>query len=175
MDSFAEIGVDVTLRMAELRDTELASRKLGALRMVFAAAPAYLTRHGRPRHPADLARHELIGFWLGGATTLPWRFKGGEHHEVRSRLTTNSADIQRDAALAGGGLLHMFAFHIADELAAGRLELVLTDHEPPPKPVHALFAGARAATPKVRVFLDWAAQLIQARADLPRKKPRASK
>lgn len=167
IDPIAE-GIDVTLRMAALRDSELASRKLGELRLVFAGAPRYFAKHGRPRQPSDLARHELIGFLLGGSTAMPWQFRSGDSLEVRSRLLTNSVDVLRDAALAGMGLIRIFAFHIADELARGRLELVLEDHEPPPKPVHALFAGSRAATAKVRVFLDWAAAQIQA-SSAPRR------
>jgi LysR family transcriptional regulator for bpeEF and oprC len=171
IDPIAE-GVDVTLRMGDLRDSELASRKLGEMRMVIAGSPRYFARHGRPQHPDDLAHHHLIGFLLSGATAMPWQFRAGHHHAVRGRLVTNSADVQRDAALAGTGLIHMFAFHIADELARGRLEAVLVDHEPPAKPVHALYAGPRAAAPKLRVFLDWAAALVQAKAGVPR--PRAS-
>jgi DNA-binding transcriptional LysR family regulator len=105
----------------------------------------------------------VIGF-LAGASPLPWQFRTGQQLAVNSRLQTNSSDIRRDAALAGVGIVHMFEFHIADELALGRLETVLVDHEPPPKPIHALYAGPRAATPKIRVFLDWASALIRAKS-----------
>jgi LysR family transcriptional regulator for bpeEF and oprC len=162
IDPIAE-GIDVTLRMAELRDSELASRKLGEMRMVFAGSPRYFAKHGRPKHPHDLAHHRVIGF-LSGGSALPWQFRNGHQLDVTSRLSTNSADVRLDAALAGTGLIHMFAFHIADELARGRLETVLVDHEPPPKPIHALYAGPRAATPKIRVFLDWASALIQTKS-----------
>jgi hypothetical protein len=67
---------------------------------------------------------------------------------------------ERDAR--GDGDEHVYAFHIADELARGKLEAVLVDHERAPRPVHALYARGRAGTPKVRVFLDWAAELIGA-------------
>lgn len=160
IDPTAE-GIDVTLRMAALRDTELVSRNLGALRMVVAGSPRYLASHGRPRRPDDLARHQLVGF-LSNGTALPWRFRGDRELAVTGRLHTTSADVQRDLAVAGFGLIHVYAFHIADELARGRLEAVLVDHERPPRPVHALYARHRAALPKVRVFLDWAQDLIRA-------------
>ena len=160
IDPIAE-GIDVTLRMADLRDSELASRRVGEMRMVIAGSPRYFAKHGRPKQPADLARHNLLGFLVSGGTTIPWQFRNGEQIDVRGRLQTNSSDVRRDAALAGVGLIHMFDFHIADDVKRGRLELVLVDHEPPPKQVHALFAGSRAATPKVRVFLDWVSALIQ--------------
>lgn len=106
---------------------------------------------------------------------MPWQFRSGDSMEVRSRLVSNSVDVQRDAALAGVGLIRIFAFHIADELARGRLELVLEDHEPPPKPVHALFVGSRAATAKVRVFLDWAAAQIEAAPAVTHVRRRAAR
>ena len=136
IDPIAE-GIDVTLRMAELRDSELASRRLGAMRMVTVGSPAYFAQHGRPHQPADLERHVLIGF-LTSSGTLPWRYRDGYQQAVHSRLHSNSIDVLRDAALAGIGLISIYAFHVADELARGRLEPVLVDHEPPPKPVHAL-------------------------------------
>lgn len=159
IDPTAE-GIDVTLRMAELRDTDLVSRNLGGLRMVVAGSPRYLANHGRPRRPDDLAHHQLVGFLSGGAA-LPWRFRGDRELAVTGRLQTNSADVRRDLAVAGFGLIQVWAFHIADELVRGRLEVVLVDHERPPRPVHALYARHRAGLPKVRVFLDWAQEIIR--------------
>jgi len=167
IDPIAE-GVDITLRMAELRDTELVSRSLGALRMVVAGSPRYFAQHGRPKRPDDLAHHALIGFLSGGAA-LPWRFRNDRLLAITGRFHTNSADASREAALAGLGLVHVYAFHIADELARGRLEAVLVDHERPPSPVHALYARERVATPKIRVFLDWVDQLLAKEAGAVRR------
>jgi len=158
IDPTAE-GVDVTLRMAELRDSELVARSLGALRFVVAGSPRYFAQRGRPKRPDDLVHHTLIGFLSGGAP-MPWEFRNDRHVPITGRFHTNSADASRDAALAGVGLIHVYAFHVADELARGRLEAVLVDHERPPRPVHALYARQRVATPKVRVFIDWAEQLL---------------
>lgn len=163
IDPTAE-GIDITLRMAPVHDSELVARNLGAMRMVVAGAPRYLERHGRPKRPDDLRRHQLIGF-LAGGSALPWRFKYDREMHIVGRLQTNSSDAQRSAAVAGLGLIHVYAFHIADELARGKLEAVLVDHERPPRPVHALFARHRASLPKIRVFLDWARQLIESHSD----------
>jgi len=160
IDPIAE-GIDVTLRMAALRDSELVSRTLGTMRLLVAGSPRYFAKHGRPKHPDDLARHTLVGFLAGGAT-LPWRFRHDRTIAGTGRLQSNSADARRAAALAGLGLIQGFAAHIADDLAQGRLEAVLVDHEPPPRPIHALYARHHAALPKVRVFLDWAAERLAA-------------
>ena len=113
----------------------------------------------------DLAHHQLVGFLTNGAV-FPWRFKHDREVTASARLATNSSDAQREAALAGVGLVQTFAFYIADELARGRLEIVLADHERPPRQVNALYARNRAALPKIRVFLDWAQTLIAAHAHI---------
>ncbi len=158
IDPIAE-GIDITLRIAALRDSELVSRTLGAMRQVVVGSPRYFAKHGRPKHPDDLGHHTLVGF-LAGGTTLPWRFRHDREIAGTGRLQTNSADAHRDIALAGLGLIRVFAAHIADDLARGRLEAVLIDHEPPPRPVYALYARQRAVLPKLRVFLEWAAGLL---------------
>jgi LysR family transcriptional regulator for bpeEF and oprC len=127
------------------------------------AAPRNRAPPARPPHPDELAGHDLIGFLVSG-TVAPWRYRGDREYVISGRLQTNSGDAQREAALAGIGLVHAYAFHIADELARGKLEIVLADHERPPRPVHALYERQRAAMPKVRVFLDWVQQLIAAHA-----------
>lgn len=163
IDPVAE-GIDVTLRMAPRRDSELVTRSLGAVRLVVAGSPRYFAKHGRPRHPSDLAAHAMIGF-LGGEGVLPWQFRGERTVAVTGRLHTNNADAHREAALAGLGLIRVVSFHIADDLARGRLEPVLVDYEAPPRPVYALYARQRAAVPKVRVFLEWAQALLAARGE----------
>jgi DNA-binding transcriptional LysR family regulator len=160
IDPIAE-GVDVTLRMVPLRDSELVSRLLGSVRSIVAGSPRYFAKHGRPQHPSDLANHAVIGF-LGGDGVLPWQFRNDRSLALTGRLHTNSADAHRQAALAGLGLIRIFAFHITDDLARGRLEAVLVEHEAPPRPVYALYARQRAAVPKVRVFLEWAKGLLAA-------------
>jgi DNA-binding transcriptional LysR family regulator len=160
IDPVAE-GVDITLRLAPLRDSELVSRVVGHLRILVAGSPRYLAKHGRPTHPDELAQHALIGH-LAGGVVVPWRFRGDREVTPIGRLHTNSADAVREAALAGLGLVRAFDFQLAAELARGRLEVVLADHERP-RPLYALYARHRAAAPKVRVFLDWVTALLARR------------
>ena len=152
-------GMDVTLRVAPLRESELVSKTVGAMRMTVAGSPRYFAKHGRPKHPDDLAKHQLIGFLAGGAT-LPWRFREDRELAIAARLQTNSGDAHREAALAGLGLINVFTVHIAKELASGKLEAVLVDHERAPRPIYALYAKQRASVPKVRLFLDWMRELL---------------
>ncbi|APR76409.1 Transcriptional regulator, LysR family protein [Minicystis rosea] len=167
IDPIAE-GVDVVLRIAALRASELVHKKLGALRLVVVASPRYLARRGRPRAPADLREHETFGY-LAGPAAVPWRFlaQGREESIVPTgRLNANSIDSIREATLAGLGLAQFFEPHVRDELANGSLEIVLADHELPPRPLHALYTRDKASLPRVRVFLDFVAQCMRG----PRKK-----
>ncbi|UJR82243.1 LysR family transcriptional regulator [Sandaracinus amylolyticus] len=160
IDPVAE-GIDVTLRMAAPRPSELVSRTLGELRLAIVGAPSYFARRGRPHTPDELGEHTTIGFLVDGAP-LPWPFRDGRTMDVKGRLHTNSTDAQREAALAGHGLVYMFALEVAEDLASGALEAVLVEHECPPRPVHALYARGRGAAPKVRVFLEWVQGLLAA-------------
>jgi DNA-binding transcriptional LysR family regulator len=156
IDPIAE-GIDVVLRMAELRESELVSKKLGVMRVVVVAAPAYLARRGRPRGIADLRDHVTIGFLRGGAA-IPWRLRSGAGDvgvAVSGRLHTDSVEAMRRAAVAGLGLIQVFEAHVAGELQRGALEVVLRDAEPRPRTIYALHARSRFAVPKVRAFLDF--------------------
>jgi DNA-binding transcriptional LysR family regulator len=156
IDPIAE-GIDVVLRMAELRDSELVHKRVGSVRVIMAAAPRYLEAHGRPDEPGDLRHHATLGF-LPSPSTLPWRFRTAGHDHslaLTGRLHTNGIDALRDATVAGLGIAQLLEFQIQDELARGTLEAVLREHEQPPRPIYVLYARDKAALPKVRVFLQF--------------------
>jgi DNA-binding transcriptional LysR family regulator len=164
IDPVAE-GIDVVLRMAGLRESEWVQKRIGLLRMVVVASPAYLQRRGYPAKPAELRQHELLGF-LAGPGATPWRFRtadGDVTMALTGRLHTNSIDVIRMAAVAGLGLTRLFEMHVREEVARGTLEVVLPEHEPEPRPVYALYARDKAALPKVRVFLDFAEEVLRPR------------
>ncbi|MEO8800285.1 MAG: LysR family transcriptional regulator, partial [Polyangiaceae bacterium] len=71
IDPIAE-GIDVTVRLADLEDSELVSKRLGTFRLVVVASPRYLAKRGRPKSPADLRQHETVGF-LSNGSPVPWR------------------------------------------------------------------------------------------------------
>ena len=128
-------GFDLGLRIAALADSTLRVRRLCAIRRSLVAAPAYLDAHGRPDHPGDLARHACLGY-----AYLPspdrWRFLREDGIEVAvsptGPLRANNADALTPALLAGIGLAVQPEFMIWEDLAARRLERVMTDWSPPP-------------------------------------------
>ncbi len=173
IDPIAE-GIDVVLRLADLHESELISRKLGTARRVIAGAPAYFAKHGRPKEPADLRPHACLGYLSGGAARA-WEFSSGSGPltvAVSGRLHTNSAATLRRTAAAGLGLIQVFEHHIAEDLRSGKLEVVLESHEPEPRPVYALFPRQKHGVPKVRVFVDFLAALFRTAG---RKHPRSAR
>ncbi|MCA8094654.1 LysR family transcriptional regulator [Burkholderia anthina] len=124
-------GFDVAIRIAELSDSSLRSRRLCAVRRPLVAAPAYLDRHGRPTHPRDIEQHVCLTY-----TNLPtpehWRFLHPASGDdvgvnVHGRIRTNNADVIVPALVAGHGLALQPEFLVWDELQSGALEEVMHD------------------------------------------------
>lgn len=161
--------LDVALRIGALADSGLVARKVGEVRRVVAASPAYLAARGVPARPSDLAGHDIVY-----SSTQPgpteWRFAGGEAVRLRPRLMVNAVEPVVAAAVDGRGITRVFSYQLADELADGRLVRLLGEHEPPPIPVQLVTATGRLLPPRVRTFLDFAAGEL-ARLEVVRSRP----
>ena len=151
-----EEGVDVAVRIGELPDSSLHATRVGRVRRVVVAAPAYLRQHGVPLRPADLAQHVIVA--AGGITAAPeWRFVAAgkplvQHVQPRLRTTTNDAALA--ATLAGFGLTRLMSYQVNRLVDSGALQLVLQEFENAPLPVHVLHLEGRRPTQKVRGFID---------------------
>jgi len=153
-------GFDVAVRIAHLPDSSLVAARVGSVRQVVCAAPAYLAAHGTPQRLADLAHFEAIAFGTVSARA-PWSF-GGERAEPPTRLIVNAPDVALAAAIAGRGLLRTLSYQVAAELRAGRLVRVLADFEPPPIPIQVVYQEGRRASARVRAFVDFAVERLRA-------------
>jgi DNA-binding transcriptional LysR family regulator len=157
--------VDIALRIAELADSTMIARPLGAVRMVVTAAPAYLERHGTPTHPSQLMGHDCIAWsTLGPLNT--WWFRGGHADQtfpVRTRLATTSADSAIAAAQSGLGLAQTPCYQAERYVRAGELAIVLREFECAPTPVNLVYASNRLSPLKLRAFIDFAAPRLSAR------------
>ncbi|WP_372084321.1 LysR family transcriptional regulator [Tistrella mobilis] len=155
-----EEGIDVALRIAHLPDSTLIALKLGEVRRVVVAAPAYLAARGIPVLPADLAAHRIIA--LAGSGEEAWSFPAtpgagtSRAIAITPRLMVNSVRAAVASAVAGHGVARVFSYHVADEIRAGRLTLLLAGFTPPPLPVHLITPDGRLPVPKVRAFIDFA-------------------
>jgi DNA-binding transcriptional LysR family regulator len=161
-------GVDVAVRIGELPDSSMQAIRVGQVRRVICAAPAYLERHGTPQCPQDLLQHTLIS--SSGVSPVPqWRLlEHGEPRVIRfePRMTTTSNDSAVAAAVSGFGLTRLLSYQVADQLNEGTLQAVLGDFEPPALPVHVVHREGRQAAQKVRAFIDLAVEQLRAHTAL---------
>ncbi len=149
-----EEGIDVAVRIGPLADSALKAVRIGWVRQMLVASPAYLARRGAPRTLAELAEHELIGT-MGPRATGEWQLASGRWRlDPRPRLVVNTVDGALAAAEAGLGIANLLSHQLADALGAGRLIALLADEQPPALPVHLLFEPSRAGLPAVRAFVE---------------------
>ena len=156
--SLAEEGVDLAIRIGELADAALLARRLGEVRTVIVASPAYLEAHGTPRTPDALAKHACISF-LGAADRWP---VGGKSIRIAPRLVVNAGQAAIDAALAGLGLTRVLSYQVDRLVAQERLRIVLASAEPAPEPVQLL--SLPGVQPRIAsAFADYATAQLRKR------------
>lgn len=173
VDLIAE-NVDCVVRAGELTDQSLIARRVGELRFTTCAAPAYLARHGEPRHPSDLEKGHYVVSYFSTRTgkTFPLSFHSrGEAIELAGRyiVSVNDGNAYLEAALVGMGVAQIPAFMAKRHLASGALRPVLTDWTTEPLPLHVVYPPNRHLSNKLRVFVDWIADLF-ATHDLIRRR-----
>lgn len=159
----AEEGVDIAVRIADLPDSSLHMLRLGELRRVLCASPSYLAIHGRPKSLKDLRAHDLIGIEDEGGPHRGWGLDMTRQSGHPPRLVVNNMDAAIAAAVAGLGVVRSFSYQIAEEVAAGRLEPLLTDDASPVLPISLLFQSGRKGHPNVRAFIAVARRQLAAR------------
>jgi len=158
-----EEGIDVAVRIGELPDSSLQAVRVGRVRRVLVAAPAYLKAQGVPQRPEDLARHAIVS--ASGVTPVSeWRFNDAgkpllQRMQPRMRTTTNDSAIA--AAVAGLGVTRLLSYQVASHVRSGALQVLLEDFEPAPLPVHVVHHEGRRATQKVRAFIDLAVDMLR--------------
>ena len=152
-------GFDVAVRIGSLPDSELSARKLGELDYAFYASPAYLKGRKAPKAPADLSDHDLIMFAPRGRPV--WQLvkeREATKIDAEPRYAVNNNQAAMDMAVAGLGVVMTPIYMAEGAVASGALRQVLPGWSRIPVPVHAVFASSRYMTPKVRAFVDLAAQ-----------------
>jgi DNA-binding transcriptional LysR family regulator len=156
-------GVDLAIRIAELRDSSLQARRICPIRLMLCASPAYLERHGTPLSPDDLQRHQMLHYDIGGGGGSPLLRlpdgRGGERSVPLSpRLVANNGDFLRDMAVAGHGIILTPTFIAWREVAAGALLPVLPDHWPEPLNAYAVYPQSRYLPRRARILIDFLAE-----------------
>lgn len=164
--SLVDEGIDAALRIAHLPDSTLVAVRIGDVRRVVAAAPSYLAQHPRIAEPADLAQHRVVSMTHFGIES--WSFppapgtSTARTVQFAPRLIVNSVRAAVASAAEGHGVTRLFSYHVAEEVRAGRLKIVLADSEHAPLPVHIVTPEGRLSVPKVRAFVDFALPRLKA-------------
>ena len=160
-DRFVDIvdeGFDLALRIGELADSSLKARRIAPVRLVLAASPAFLDRHGRPATPDDLSTEYFLRYSIGGDQVALAREADPQEVVTRVRaagpLKVNNGDMLREAMLAGTGFASLPTFIIGDDLKSGALERVLPDWCVPPIALYAVYPPGKALSAKVRLMID---------------------
>jgi DNA-binding transcriptional LysR family regulator len=159
--NLVEDRLDLAVRIGPLPDSRLVASKIGQIRRVVCASPAYLHERGTPRAPQDLANHDCVTF-AGLTDAGSWGFRDQQSVRVHSRLIASTAEAAIDAAIAGIGLTCTLSYQVADAVQAGRLAVVLRKFEPPPLPVSLIYVRESRITAKLRAFIDYAAPRLRA-------------
>jgi DNA-binding transcriptional LysR family regulator len=161
-----EEGFDLALRVRTppLDASELAMRKLGDSEAVLVATPAFLEKHGRPKHPSELENYPTLAMTTAGDRYV-WQFREKDCSPIvvphSPRLMTDSFDALRDAAANGVGVAYLPYFTVHDLIANGGLERVLPEFGLPPGVVHVVFPSRRGMVPAVRTLIDALAQAFE--------------
>lgn len=155
---------DLALRIGELADSSMIATRIGSLRPIVCASPAFLANHAPPREPDDLVKYSCVVF--NSPYLSPWRFRLPTTNKtyvlgVKPRLEVTTPDAAVSAAVDGAGITYVFE-HDADEaIRSGQLEILLPQFEIEPVPVHLVHVSRNLMAIKLRHFIDFAAPKLR--------------
>ncbi len=161
----AEENVDVAIRIGSLPESSMIVARIGSIRLVVCASPAYLAARGRPQTPDHLRDHDCIAI-NDVASPDAWKFRKGTRASlvpIRSRLCVNTSEAAVLAAVAGAGLTRVMSYKMDAARRTGSLELVLEAFEPEPLPIHIVYSPRKPVPLKLRAFLNWVTPRLKAR------------
>jgi len=160
-----EDSFDVCIRFGPPPDARVFARRLAPNRRLLCASPGYLAKHGVPKVPNDLTRHNCIGIRQGEEAYGVWRLSSNrsrtatvEAVKTRGTLTTNDGEIAVSWALDGHGILMRAEWDIERYLRDGRLVQVLPQYSTPDADIHAVYPQHRQLAARVRAFVDFVTQ-----------------
>ena len=152
-------GLDLTIRIGELRDSSLVARQLGSTRRGAIASVTYLEGAPALAVPEDLARHNCI-VYTGMARPDLWLFEGPRGPltvRVQGNLHCSNSAGMRAALLAGMGVSYSPLWLYAEELRSGAVREVLPAYPGRVVPIHAVYAAGRTQPLRVRRLVDFLA------------------
>lgn len=161
-------GLDVTFRIGQLNDSGLIARHIGTTHRVTVATPAYLKQHGQPQTPQQLSKHNCLLFNLLNSQNL-WVYERDEQlHEVRIKgnAQSNNSEAIREMVLGGLGIALSPVWLFSEDLKAGRVIAILREYTAQSLPIHAVSPANRRQSARVKAFVDYMSQALQAAPEL---------
>src|SRR3984957_17987849 len=159
-----EEGIDCAVWSGELEDSRLIARRVGLLYFGTCASPSYVAAHGVPHHPDELSAHRCINhFSPRTGKIFDWVFAKNDERiqtALRGNIALDDENSYVAAAEAGLGIAQIPAFVLKDAMERGTLELLLGDWVPEPVPLNVVYPENRHLSGKIRVFVDWVAELF---------------
>jgi DNA-binding transcriptional LysR family regulator len=162
---------DVCIRFGPPPDARVIARHIAPNRRLLCAAPAYLGKHGTPKAPHELSKHNCLGIRQGEEAYGVWRLSSGrgksartEAIRTRGNLTTNDGEIAVNWALDGHGILMRAEWDVARHLKSGRLVQVLPQYHTPDADIYAVYPQHHPLAARVRAFVDFVALSLAQRA-----------
>jgi DNA-binding transcriptional LysR family regulator len=153
-----EEGRDLAIRIGDIGNANLIARKIGEMRLVTCASPAYLKRHGTPRRPEDLGRHNCLTYEYAPVRNQ-WSFRNRDGADVKVRIAGsvhgNNGEMLAAIAVEGVGIAFEPDFIVSPLIKAGKLVPILKNYQPAPLPIYAIYPSRRHLSAKVRSFVDF--------------------
>lgn len=163
--NLVEDSVDCVLRVGPLGDSGLIARKIGDLPLINVASSGYLSHHGTPASPAELASHLVINYASPSTGRVEdWEWIENEEVRtlpVRGRVTVNSAEAYIACCLAGLGLIQIPAYDVKRHIDAGELIEVMPGYRAAPMPMTLLYLHRQHLSRRLQIFADWLEQLLK--------------
>jgi len=159
-------GFDAGIRLVEAIDRDMVHVRLSPPdRVVVGGAPSYLERRGEPQKPIDLLQHDCLGMrWTPGGEPWAWELERGKKNwrvPVRGPVTTNNFELRKSLAVAGLGLIYAMESTVADELARGRLRVVLEPYAPEVPGLFLYFPNRAQVSPALKAFVAVAREVTR--------------
>jgi DNA-binding transcriptional LysR family regulator len=159
-------GVDVAIRIGELKDSNLIARQIGLTRRLTVGSPAYLAQHPGPQTPEELAQHNCLLFTLLKQFDT-WSFDDGRYSvQVRGNVHSNNSEAIREMVLSGLGISLSPSWLYREDIDAGRVVQIMPNHTPSSLPIYAVFPANRRQSARVRTFVDFLAEAFAQDPDL---------
>jgi LysR family transcriptional regulator for bpeEF and oprC len=157
-------GVDCVVRVGALQDSSLVARRIGLFEGVTCASPEYLARAGIPHTLEELSQFTAINYFSSRTgRIMNWAFLVDDKEvevKMNGSVSVNDAEAYVTCALEGFGLIQPARFMVLPHLRSGALKEVLPEWKPLPMPISAVYPHSRHLSPKVRVFVDWVAEVF---------------